>query len=128
MEYDIYSINLPGDAAMSVKENAQNKDTWLRGLFIVVFGIIFYFLYIVIWLTVIFQFLTKVLTGELNDNLTRFSQSLTRFAFQILLYITFQSEERPFPFSPWPEEEDAISLPDNVDESEEVTEIKLDSD
>ena len=113
---------------MSVKENAQNKDTWLRGLFIVVFGIIFYFLYIVIWLTVIFQFLTKVLTGELNDNLTRFSQSLTRFAFQILLYITFQSEERPFPFSPWPEEEDVASLPESVDESEEVTEIKQDND
>ncbi len=111
---------------MTMKENARNKDTWLRGLFIIVFGIIFYFLYMVIWLTVIFQFLTKVLTGELNKNLSDFSEKLTRFAFQILLYITFQSEERPFPFSPWPENNPEISLPEPEDDAEQATELKKD--
>ena len=93
---------------MSVKENAKNVDVWIRGLFILVFGVIFYVLYGVIWLLVIFQFLTKVLTGNLNENLSSFSESLTRYAFQILNYITFQSEERPFPFSPWPGKEKAL--------------------
>lgn len=92
---------------MSVKEHAKNVDTWIRGLFIIVFAVIFYVLCIVIWLLVIFQFITKVITGNLNDNLSNFSESLTRFAFQILLYITFQSEERPFPFSPWPKGENS---------------------
>ncbi|MFQ5658932.1 MAG: DUF4389 domain-containing protein [Gammaproteobacteria bacterium] len=87
---------------INVKENVKNVDVWIRGLFIVIFGVIFYVLYIVIWLLVIFQFLTKVITGNLNQNLFNFSDGLTRYAFQILLYITFQSEERPFPFSPWP--------------------------
>ncbi|NKB36752.1 MAG: DUF4389 domain-containing protein [Gammaproteobacteria bacterium] len=109
---------------MSMKENAQNKDTWLRGLFIIVFGVIFYVLYIVIWLTVILQFLTKVLTGDLNANLSSFSESLTRFAFQILLYITFQSEERPFPFSPWPENNPERSLPGAIDGAEDPTEVR----
>jgi Domain of unknown function (DUF4389) len=106
---------------MSVKDNAKNVDTWLRGLFILIFGVIFYFLYIVIWLLVIFQFFTKVLTGNLNDNLTNFSHSLTRFAFQILLYITFQSEERPFPFSPWPEDNKGVDgeLPEPAKEEKE---------
>ena len=45
---------------MSVKEHAKNVDTWLRGLFILVFGVIFYFLYIIIWLLVIFQFFTRL--------------------------------------------------------------------
>ena len=86
---------------MNVKENVKNPDVWIRGLFIVVFGVILYFVFAVIWLLVIFQFVTKVLTGNLNQHLANFSVGLVRYAFQILNYITFQSEERPFPFSPW---------------------------
>jgi hypothetical protein len=90
---------------MDIKDHAKNTDTWLRGFFILVFGVIFYFLYLVIWLLVIFQFVTKVLTGELNSNLEQFSTKMTSYAMQILNYITYQSEERPFPFSPFPETE-----------------------
>ena len=35
---------------MDIKDHAKNTDTWLRGFFILVFGVIFYFLYILIWL------------------------------------------------------------------------------
>ena len=112
---------------MSVKDNAKNTDTWLRGLFILVFGVIFYVLYGVIWLLVIFQFITKVVTGGLNQQLSDFSSSLTAFAFQILRYITFQSEERPFPFSPWPAKDADRAEEDNVadeDGAEQVTQVK----
>ena len=103
---------------MNMKENAKNVDTWLRGLFIIVFGVIFYVLYIVIWLVVVLQFLTKVLTGDLNRNLSDVSRNLTNFASQILLYITFQSEERPFPFSPWPEDgKNAVLAEPDADEA-----------
>ena len=91
---------------MKIKDHAKNTDTWLRGFFILVFGVIFYVLYIVIWLLVIIQFVTKVLTGELNSNLEQFSKKMTSYAMQILNYITYQSEERPFPFSPFPETEE----------------------
>jgi len=86
----------------NVKENVKNVDTWLRGLFIIIFGVIFYFLIGIIWLLVIFQFITKVITGKLNDQLEKFSSGLTQYALQILDYVTFQSETRPFPFSPYP--------------------------
>ena len=88
---------------MNIKDNAKNKDTWLRGPFILVFCVIFYFLYGLIWLLVIFQFITKVITGGLNDNLEQFSKRLSSYVLQILDYITYQSEERPFPFSSFPE-------------------------
>lgn len=87
---------------MDIKENAKNIDVWTRGLFIVVFGVIFYFIIILIWLVVIFQFIMKLITSELNEQLLNFSDSLNKYVSQILLYITFKSEERPFPFSPWP--------------------------
>lgn len=87
---------------MDIKENVRNVDTWMRGLFILIFGVIFYFLIGIIWLLVIFQFITKVITGGLNDQLAKFSTGLTQYALQVLNYVTFQSEERPFPFSPYP--------------------------
>ncbi len=87
----------------TVKENVKNPDTWLRGLFIVVFGVIFYALYLIIWLLVVFQFVLKVVTGSLNPQLLAFSDGLTRYAYQVLRYITFQSEDRPWPFAPWPD-------------------------
>ena len=87
---------------MDIKENAKNVDVWTRGLFILIYGVIFYFLFGLIWLVVIFQFFMKLITTELNKPLLDFSDSLNRYVSQILLYITFKSEERPFPFSPWP--------------------------
>ena len=95
---------------MDIKENAKNIDVWTRGLFIVIYAVIFYFLFALIWLVVIFQFLMKLITTELNGQLLDFSDSLNKYVSQILLYITFKSEERPFPFSPWPKgENQAIS-------------------
>lgn len=87
---------------MDIKENAKNIDVWTRGLFIIIYGIIFYFLFALIWLVVIFQFIMKLITSELNEQILDFSDSLNQYVSQILLYITFKSEERPFPFSPWP--------------------------
>jgi len=87
---------------MNVKENVKNVDVWIRGLFIVVFGVIFYFLLIIISLVVIFQFVMRILTGNLNQNIFTLSEGLCLYAFQILNYVTFRSEERPYPFSAWP--------------------------
>ena len=85
---------------MGIKENVKNPDVWLRGLFIVIFGVILSFVFGLIWLLVIFQFISKVLTGNVNRQLADFSVGLVCYAFQILSYITFQSEERPFPLQP----------------------------
>jgi hypothetical protein len=90
------------DKTGDVKANVKNVDTWIRGLFIIIYGVIFYFLVLIIWLVVIFQFIMKVITANLNPNVMNFSGGLTRYAFQILEYVTFQSEERPWPFGPWP--------------------------
>jgi uncharacterized protein DUF4389 len=110
---------------MDIKENAKNIDVWTRGLFIVVFAVIFYFLFILIWLIVIFQFLMKLITTNLNEQLLDFSDALNKYVSQILLYITFKSEERPFPFSPWPGSKEKASdkrVTKAVEEKEENAE------
>ena len=89
---------------MTVKENVKNPDVWLRGLFILIFGVILYFAVILVWLVVVFQFVTKLLTGDLNRQVADFNGGLLRYISLILGYITFQSDDKPFPFSPWPEQ------------------------
>ena len=84
---------------------------WLRGLFILIFGVILYFAIILVWLVVIFQFVTKLLTGDLNRQVAEFNGGLLRYVSLILGYITFQADEKPFPFSPWPEQAAAETAP-----------------
>ena len=55
----------------------------------------------------------KLITTELNEQLLDFSDSLTKYVSQILFYITFKSEERPFPFSPWPSDEKSSATANN---------------
>ena len=96
---------------MSIKENVKNPDVWLRGLFILIFGVILYFAVILVWLVVVFQFVTKLLTGEVNRQVADFNDGLLRYISLILGYITFQSDDKPFPFSPWPEQAAAETAP-----------------
>ena len=94
---------------MNIKENVKNSEVWLRGLFIIIFAAILYFAFILVSLLVVFQFVSKLLTGELNRQLADFGAGLLRYISQVLGYITFQSDERPFPFSPWPAEDKAAT-------------------
>lgn len=96
---------------MTVKENVKNPDVWLRGLFILIFGVILYFAVILVWLVVVFQFVTKLLTGDLNRQVADFNGGLLRYISLILGYITFQSDDKPFPFSPWPEQASTETAP-----------------
>jgi hypothetical protein len=87
-----------------VKANVKNADTWTRGLFILIYAVIGNLLIGIIWLIVVFQFFAKLFTGDLNANLKEFSATLTRYAMLILEYVTFQSDDRPWPFEGTPEE------------------------
>lgn len=88
---------------MSLEENVKNTDVWSRGFFILVSGVIYYLLFFLLLLIVLFQFVSKLTTTELNTQLLDFSDGLTRYINQILRYVTFKSDERPYPFSPWPD-------------------------
>jgi Domain of unknown function (DUF4389) len=84
------------------KEHVLDTATWTRGLFILLFAIIYKAAETVLWLMVVGQFGFKLLTGRPNPYLLDFSQQLSTFIYQLLLYITFKSDSKPFPFSGWP--------------------------
>ena len=54
-------------------------------------------------LTVIVQFLTQLLTGWPNEHVSAFGLNLASFVFQTIRFLTFASDDMPWPFSPWPD-------------------------
>ncbi len=48
-----------------------------------------------------------LLGGAPNPRLQALGGALARYLYQILRYLTYSSEQRPFPFAPWPEAEAA---------------------
>jgi len=86
-----------------LKQHMAASDTWLRGVFILVFAVIFSVAEVLLCAVVVFQFLATLITGATNAQLRAFGLSLAAFIYQIVLFITFNADEKPFPFGPWPE-------------------------
>jgi hypothetical protein len=86
-----------------LKENVTARTTWIRGLFILLFAVIYSLAEILIVAVVVFQFLSTLLTAKNNHQLLRLGRSLSEFVKQVLLFVTYNTEEKPFPFGPWPD-------------------------
>jgi hypothetical protein len=88
-----------------LKAHLTAKDTWLRGFFLLVFGLLLFVARFVTTVVVIAQFLFVLFSGKVNENLRSFGASLSRYIYQCLRFVTFNTEEKAFPFGPWPEAE-----------------------
>ncbi len=85
------------------KKNLMEKNTWARGLFMLLFIVIDSFVRLAIQLIALVQFLLSLVTSGPNTKLIELGQSLSKFAFQIMMFVTYNSESRPYPFDEvWP--------------------------
>ena len=89
----------------TTRQNMVRSDIWSRALFMVFFGITYSFAEAIIALLAIFQFFAVLIVGHVNQPLLQFGKNLSVYMYEILEFETFNTEIRPFPFSPWPEEE-----------------------
>jgi hypothetical protein len=85
-----------------LKENVSNTNTWGRALFMILFGIIYSVAEVVLVAVIVIQFFFVLFTTEKNDRLLVFGKELSTFIYQVFLYQTFNTEEKPFPFADWP--------------------------
>ena len=90
------------------KAALTNLDTWKRGLFMVVFAIISGVAKLVVTLVAVFQFVTVLFKGQTNDSVLPFGQNLSTYIYQITLFLTFNTEEMPFPFMDFPDGAPAV--------------------
>lgn len=85
-----------------LKRNVKDKDTWLRFVYLAVFGVAFYLSIILTFATSIFQFLAKLFSGSSFAGLAEFGSNLATYQAQVTKFLTFASDEKPFPFAPFP--------------------------
>lgn len=84
------------------KISLLNANTWIRGAYMLLFGLLLVAARLIISIVVVVQFLFVLFTGSDNDNLRNLGQGLGKWVYQTLMFLTFNSEEKPFPFDEWP--------------------------
>ena len=81
----------------------KSRNAWVRGLFMLLFIFLMGVAKLVMLIVVVMQFFVVLFTAQTNDNLVRFGKSLSGYQYQIMLFLTYNSEIKPFPVGDWPE-------------------------
>ncbi len=81
--------------------NLKQLSTWKRIFFMLIFSAIGGLVRLLLWAVIILQVASALLTGKPNSNILNFGRSLATYTYHILLFLTFNTETLPFPFSDW---------------------------
>ena len=85
----------------SMQKNMMNGKLWVRLLFMTLFYVAAMVIKPVIVLISLVQFLFVMFTGKTNVHLLSLSVALSTYVYQIIGYISFNTEDKPFPFAAW---------------------------
>ena len=100
-----------------IKENLKQQSTWMRGLYMLLFSLFYSVAELVLFAVVVFQFLLKLFTGETNPRLLKLGQSIATYIYQIIQFLSFNSDYQPYPFGAWPKGEPRALKKDESNES-----------
>ncbi len=102
--------------SQALKSSITNGETWMRLVYMFLFAIILNLAELVVAFIVVVQFVTKLFTGKVNQQLAEFGEGLASYFRQTIAFLTFHTDDKPFPFAPWPQTSprDAEPPPDGV--------------
>jgi hypothetical protein len=81
---------------------ASRRNIWIRALYMLLMALAYQVSGTVVCIVTVIQFLITLLNGTPNARLVSFGRSLGRYLQQIVDFLTFATEEIPFPFNDWP--------------------------
>ncbi len=84
------------------KKHLTHSVTWIRLGFMLLFLLLLMAGRLVISMVVLVQFALVLVTGRDNENLRNLGQGLGKWIYQAVMFLTFNREEKPFPFGEWP--------------------------
>ncbi|PCI78981.1 MAG: glucose-1-phosphate thymidylyltransferase [SAR86 cluster bacterium] len=95
------------DELNEIVDNITQPSAWIRVLFMTLFAVASYFVLLPLILVLsIAQALFALITGKDNANLRYFAATLELYISQLIKFMTYISEVKPYPFSDLPEVED----------------------
>lgn len=80
----------------------NKRNIWIRLVFMLLIALAFHVCVTVLCIVVVIQFVMMLLNDTPNTRLVSFGRSMGNYLRQIVNYLTFATEEMPFPFSEWP--------------------------
>ena len=90
---------------MEQEQQIERKETGIRILLTVLFILILRAIDVVLSVIVLFQLVFALITKRRpGERVTRFANRITTYVVQLLRYLTYQEDQRPFPFSDFPAE------------------------
>ncbi len=104
-----------------LKSNLLSPKHWQRLIYMLLFAVLLYVASITVWVLVALQFLFALITGRDNANLRSLGGSISTYIYQALQFLTYSSEQKPFPFSDWPSAPSEKAEKDTT-EPEQITE------
>ena len=84
-----------------INYNLTQLSTWKRIFFMLIFAAIGGLVRMMLWAVIVLQVVSTLITGKPNVNILNFGRSLATYTYHILLFLTFNTETLPFPFSDW---------------------------
>ena len=80
----------------------DKRNIFIRGLFMVFMGLVFHLTGTLLFIVAVIQFAFALISDAPNARLASFGRSLGLYLQQNVNFLTFVTEEKPFPFSDWP--------------------------
>lgn len=80
----------------------HKRSIWIRGLFMVLMALVYQLSGTLLFIIAILQFIFALISTAPNARLLALGRSLGRYLQQIARFLTFVSEDMPFPFNDWP--------------------------
>lgn len=112
----------------AVKQNISNKTQWQRILYVLLFALVLYPVMMLMAMIVFVQVIFALFTGKANENLTEFADDMTRYIQQILSFMTYGDDRKPFPFNDWNSSELDDDYMSSVDDMGDVAHYESDTD
>ena len=86
----------------NIDTTPSKHNLWIRGFLMLLMVFVFQVSSTVMFVVTVIQFVLVLLNDTPNDRLVSFGRNLARYLQQIVNFLTFATEEVPFPFSDWP--------------------------
>lgn len=89
-----------------MNENSEapinKRNIWIRGLFMLLMALAMHVGGTVLGVIAVIQFVIMLMSDKPNARLASFGCNLARYFQQIANFLSFATEDIPFPFNDWP--------------------------
>ena len=92
------------------------KNVLIRWIFMLLFIIISRIIDAIVVLISVFQLFYTLVMRKPNNNVMSFGKDLSLYLAEIVQFLSYNTETKPWPFSPWPQTDSTIPGDEDLEE------------